>query len=74
MHDACTLWCLMPLETIFQLHRFCQFYWWKKPEFLRKTIDLPQITDKLNPNAVSSTPHHEQDSWHFQYTGSLDFF
>jgi hypothetical protein len=21
--------------------------WWRKPEFLEKTIDLPQITDKL---------------------------
>jgi predicted LPLAT superfamily acyltransferase len=31
----------MPLSTIFQ------FYWWKKPEYLEKTTDLLQVTDKL---------------------------
>ena len=24
-----------------------QFKWWRKPEYLEKTIDLPQVTDKL---------------------------
>ena len=36
-----SLWCLMPLSTIFQ------FYWWRKPEYMEETIDLPQVTDKL---------------------------
>jgi len=24
-----------------------QFYWCRKPEYLEKTTDLPQVTDKL---------------------------
>ena len=32
--------CLKPLSTI------SQFYWWKKPKYQEKTIDLSQVTDK----------------------------
>jgi len=35
------LWCLMPLSTIFK-------FYWRKPEYLEKTTDLSQFTDKLH--------------------------
>jgi predicted membrane protein len=40
------LWSLTPLSTIFQLYPGSQF-WWRNPQYQKKTTDLPQITDKL---------------------------
>jgi hypothetical protein len=32
---------------MFQLYGGSQFNWWRKPEYLEKTTDLPQVTDKF---------------------------
>jgi hypothetical protein len=38
---------ITPLSIIFRLFRGSQLYWWRKPEYPKKTTDLPQVTDKL---------------------------
>jgi hypothetical protein len=33
-----------------------QFYWWRKPEYLEKTIDLSQVTDILHHIMLYTLP------------------
>ena len=42
---VCGLWCFTSLWKL--LYRSEELYWWRKPECREKTIDLPQVFDKL---------------------------
>ena len=35
------------VATLFLLESGGQIYWWRKPEYLEKATNLPQLTDKL---------------------------
>jgi hypothetical protein len=52
----------MPLSQIFQLCCNGHFFWWKKPEYMDKTIDLPQVTVRQHIVVVEilqSLPHDQ---------------
>ena len=60
------LWCLTPLSTIFHLYRRGQFSRWRKPEFPKKTTDMPQVTGKLD-HIFGLTIHNSVKSYFYFY-------
>jgi len=49
-------WFIVFNTTLFQLYRGSEFYWWRKPEYPKKTTDLPQVTDKLYHIMLYTSP------------------
>jgi hypothetical protein len=37
---------LTPLSILCQICRSSHFYWWRKPEYPKRTTDKSQVTDK----------------------------
>ena len=67
-------------DTLFQLYRGGQCYWWRKPDCLKKTSNLPQITDKLDHimlfrvqlamnGVLTLNYHHDHAGPQNKYTG-----
>lgn len=63
---SCILWrkktCICHFHKYFSYVVMVIFFWWKKPEYMDKTIDLPQVTVRQHIVVVEilqSLPHDQ---------------